>query len=138
MIFCKNVNCEYDCNGLFYVPPRPPTPTSALTFYFNGIDIGLCKNDILGCIFDIVYGEYCFDIGENIIVNDMNNENFCNNGYYGYYYPTPSTTPTPRATVFYFNGIGIGIPGIDILKSVFGIDYNEYVFDHEINNNNGM
>ena len=91
-------------------------------------------------VFSVVCNENGFDIGENIIVNDMNNENFYNYGYYGYSeYPTATPTPALTPTIEY-NETGNGIPGINVLKGVFGVDYNKYVFDNEICNeiNNGM
>ena len=44
---------------------------------------------VLKDIFDIIYGVNGFVCGENIIVNDIN-ENFYDNGYY---YPTPYPIP---------------------------------------------
>ena len=103
---------------------------TAPTIYFNGIHIGLYENNILECIFNVIYNGKGFVCGKNIIVNDMNNENFYYNGHYGYYeYPTPTPAPTTN-----FNGIHTGLCGNNILKGVYGIDYNEYVFDNEISN----
>ena len=62
----------------------------------------------------------------------MNNENFYYNGHYGYHEcPTPTPTPAPTTN---FNGIHTGLRRNNILKGVYGIDYNEYVFDNEISN----
>ena len=118
-------NCDYSdlCNG-------PLCPTPAPTIYFNGIHLGIYANNILECIFNVICNGKGFVCGKNIIVNDMNNENFYYNGYYGHYeYPTPTPAPTTN-----FNGIHTGLRGNNILKGVYGIDHSEYVFDNEISN----
>ena len=98
----------------------PLCPTPAPTTNFNGIDVGICENNILECIFNVICNENGFVCCKNIIVNDMNNENFYYNGYYGYYeYLTP---PTPTsATMFVFNETCNGLCGINIVKGIFGV-----------------
>ena len=46
---------------------------------------------------------------------------------------TPSPTPAPTRTTIKFIGIDNELSVKDILKGVFGADYNEYVYDNEIN-----
>ena len=105
---------------------------------------------IIGFILcEIVFGEYVCVIG---ILNENENENefeleFKNvanvncdfydydlcNGYYPTPYPTQAPTTTPAATIL-FNGTDNGLRGIDILKGVDGVVWNEDNSDSEICN----
>ena len=78
------------------------------------IDIGLCKNNILECVFNVDCN------GENIIVNDKNNDNFFDNRYY-YPPPYPTPTPPPLPKPFDFRGIDIGLCENSILECIFGV-----------------
>ena len=119
----ENVKCELElekvnCHLDFY----NCCPTPAPTIYFNGIDIGIFENNILECIFNVICNGNGFVCGKNIIVDDMNNENFYYNGYYEYYeYPTPTPAPTPGPTIN-FNGIHTGLRRNNILKGVYCVD----------------
>ena len=106
----------------------PLCPTPVPTIYFNGIHIGIYENNTLECIFNVICNGNGFVCGENIIVSDMSDENFYYGGHYGYH---ECPTPAPSTN---FNGIHTGLRRNNILKSVYGIDYNEYVFDNEICN----
>ena len=126
---CKNVNCYfYDCGNLcngYYPTPRPPI------IDFINIDNGISGIVAFKCIFSIDCNENGFLCGENIIVNDINNENFHNNGYF---YPTsyPAHTPATTLTTIIFNGIDKGLSENDILNGVFGIGLCKNKFDNEI------
>ena len=62
--------------------------------------------------------------------NDINNENFYDNGYYySLSYPPHTPAPTPSPT-FYFNNNDNGLPGNDIVEYTFGIDCYEYGFEY--------
>ena len=131
------MNCEYICYGSFNGPLCPPSSTPVprpTTLNFTNSRIGLREQPVLKDLFDIFYGGNGFDYDLNIIVNEINNENFNNNGcYYPTKYPTPIPAPAPLPTIE-FNCINTGLPGIDILKGVYGVVWNENNSDNEIYN----
>ena len=139
----ENVNCEYNYD-LFIGPLSPliyptPAPKPATPINFIEIDIGLCGNNIFECIFNVVCNGIGFVIGKNIIVNDINNENFCDYEYYcgdlfNGYYPTP----TPQI-IFIYNKTGNGLPGFNVHLCENNV-INEICngINNEMNNNNGM
>ena len=95
------------------------------SFYFNGYDYRFTPAP-RPTLFDI--------ISDN--VKEINNEKFYNTGYN---YPTPTSAPS-TTTAIIFNGIVNGLSKNDILKGVFSVDCNKYVFDNAMNNEicNGM
>ena len=91
---CKNINHygdECDCGVLLSPPPHP------IMFYLIRIDIRLCENFVIECVF-------------NVVCNGINSKNFCTNeNDYGVL-----STPAPLATRPYFNGIGNGLPEFNV------------------------
>ena len=70
-------------------PPSPPRPA----INPDGINIGnaLCKNNIVGCVFDVDCNGNGLVYGESNIVNEINNK------YYGVlpHTPKPQAKPLP-------------------------------------------
>ena len=137
----ENVHCDlyfhdYDlCNG-YYSTPYPRHATSTPTFYFNYIGVGLRENFVFECIFNADCNGMGFDYDLSNISECDFNGNVCDCGYYS----TPTPCPTPQI-ILIFNIIDTGLCENDLLKGVFGVDYNEYVFGNEMDNemnNNGM
>ena len=126
---CKNVNCYfYDCDDLCngYCPtPRPPIVD------FINIGYGISGIVAFKCIFNIDCNKNRFVCGENIIVNDINNENFYNTECF---YPTPHLAHAPASTptTIMFNGIDKGLCENDILKAVFEIGLCKNKYDNQI------
>ena len=129
---CKNVNCDfyfYDygdlCNGL-HCPTPAPRPT---TYNFINSRGGLREQLVLKDVFDTVYGEY--DL--NNVCEGCFNESIYDNKYdYGLLLSPPTPAPAPLPTIE-FNCINAGLPGNNMLRCIYGVDNNEYVFDNKIN-----
>ena len=143
-IFCDlnngftNVKWEfdfYDCDVLAPTPFATPAPT--IIFDFINSRAGLCEKLDLKCIFGV-------NNGNNFnIVDEINNENFCNNGHCGFsVYCEYSTATSPRTPqiIFIYNETGNGLPGFNIYLCENGLVLCENNVINEICNGmiNGM
>ena len=124
---CKNINCGfYDCGDLcygYYPTPAPTYPQIPTVFDLFWIIFGIIfyvfVNEILNENENVEI-EFEFEL-ECEFVNVFGNDkcdNICNG-----YYPTPSPT-------FYFNNNDNGLPGINVVECIFGVNDNENGFEY--------
>ena len=132
----ENIKWEFDFYdyGVLSVPTPSATPAPPIIFDFINSRAGLREKIDLKCIFGVNNNGNNFNI-----VNEINNENFCNNGYYGYceYSTTPPRTPQ---IIFIYNETGNELPGFNIYLCENGLVSCENNVINEICNGmiNGM